>query len=79
MSLEKLENNLKKLEEWKKEGYEWVCLGCHTVYKGKRQEWLYDGHDGRYIDMCRCGCDLFDTIDGIIESIKNKISQLKTN
>jgi len=79
MSLENLENNLKKLEGWKKEGYMHVCLGCHTVYKEKRQELYEDGHGGRYIDMCRCGCDLFDTIEGTIEAIKSKIYKMKSN
>lgn len=77
MSLEKLENNLKKLENWKKEGYRWVCIGCNTVYREKPQ-WLYeDGHGGRYIDICKCGCDLFFGIDRPIVMIKGEIIKLK--
>jgi len=77
MALEKLENNLKKLENWEEKGYKWVCLGCNTIYKGKPEELLEDGHGGRYIKMCRCGSDLFDTIDAIREIIKKRISELK--
>jgi ribosome-associated translation inhibitor RaiA len=79
MALERLENNLRKLEKWKEEGYRFVCLGCNTVYKRKPERFYEDGHGGRYIEMCRCDSDLFDTIDGIIKLIKRQISQLKTN
>lgn len=79
MSLEKLSSNLEKLEGWKREGYRYVCLGCNTVYKQKPERWYEDGHGGRYIKMCSCDCDLFDTIDSVIGMIKGKISKLKTN
>jgi len=79
MSLENLENNLKKLEGWKKDGYNYVCLGCHTVYKQKPERFYEDGHGGRYIEMCRCDSDLFDTIDGTIVAIKSKIYKIKSN
>jgi hypothetical protein len=77
MSLEKLSSNLKKLEDLKKEGYKYVCMGCNTVYKEKPERWYEDGHGGRYIDMCRCDCDLFGTVDGIMNIIKEQISKLK--
>jgi len=77
MSLEKLENNLKKLEEWQEKGYNWVCMGCNTVYKQKPDMLYEDGHGGRFIDMCRCGCDLFNTIDDTIKIIRRKIVDLK--
>ena len=79
MSLKKLESNLKKLENWKKEGYQQICMGCYTVYRQKPTQWYEDGHGGRFIEMCRCGCDLFDTIDGTICSLKRKISEIKSN
>jgi len=73
MSLEKLQNNLRKLEQWEKEGYQWVCFGCNTVYKQKPQELYENGHGGRFIDMCRCGSDLFGEIDYVIGLVKRQI------
>jgi len=46
-------------EECIRDGYLFYCLGCATAYKKIPQEWYEDGHGGRYIDMCRCGSDLF--------------------
>lgn len=37
----------------------WGCLGCNTAYKKKPTQDYNDGHGGRDIEMCRCGCDLF--------------------
>jgi|GEM_PF-2623615 len=46
-------------------GYNYRCLGCNKVYKAKRQEPYEDGHGGRFIDMCGCGCDLFQPLQEI--------------
>lgn len=48
-----------KIKKFLKDGYRWRCLGCGLVSKDKRQEFYEDGHGGRFIDMCRCGSDLF--------------------
>jgi len=77
MSIKRLESNLKKLENWRREGYQFVCIGCNTVYRQKPQEWYEDGHNGRFINMCRCGCDLFHTLDSVIGIMYRKISELK--
>lgn len=58
--------NKKRKEEIKKlleKGYLFRCLSCNTVYKEKKQEFYNDGHGGRYIDMCSCGCDLFQPLE----------------
>lgn len=46
------------------EGYRRVCIGCNTVFKPDcvRREMYEDGHGGRLIEMCRCGCDLIGHI-----------------
>ncbi len=43
-------------------GYRYFCLKCGTVYKTIPTESYEDGHGGRMLDMCRCGCDLFDRL-----------------
>ena len=40
-------------------GNVWYCLKCNTVSKTKRTEQYEDGHGGRRLEMCKCGCDLF--------------------
>lgn len=49
-------------EEAIREGFKYYCLGCRTAYKEKPTEQYEDGHDGRRLEMCKCGCDLFDEI-----------------
>lgn len=49
-------------EQAKEEGYVWFCLACHKIYKEKRTEQYEDGHGGRKLEMCSCGCDLFDKL-----------------
>lgn len=51
-----------RIKELMGEGYRWRCLKCNTVYKEKRVELFEDGHGGRSLDMCRCGCDLFQKL-----------------
>jgi len=42
------------------EGYR--CLGCGRVFESVPTERYEDGHGGRQLDMCRCGCDLFEAV-----------------
>ncbi len=49
-------------EQAKKEGYKYYCIACNKIYKEKRTERYEDGHGGRQIEMCSCGCDLFDNL-----------------
>ncbi len=42
------------------EGYR--CLGCGRVFKSVPTEEYEDGHGGRQLDMCPCGCDLFEKV-----------------
>ena len=41
-----------------KEGYKYYCINCNTVYKHLPTEDYEDGHGGRLLTMCRCGCDI---------------------
>ena len=59
-----IRQQLESLIKFKKDGKRWVCLDCHGVSVKKRQEW--DDYDMRAIDMCRCGCDLFEPIEDTI-------------
>jgi hypothetical protein len=43
-------------------GHVWYCLQCKTAYKKKPTEQYEDGHGGRRLEMCPCGCDLFDRL-----------------
>jgi hypothetical protein len=52
------------------EGYKWVCMNCWGVSRKKPQEWYNDGHVGRHVDMCRCGCDLFMSAEEMIAQLK---------
>ena len=35
------------------------CMGCGRVYKNSPTVEYEDGHGGRFLEMCSCGCDLF--------------------
>lgn len=61
---EKLKENITNLQ---KRGYTHVCLSCNTVYKGIPTSPYADGHNGRDLNMCTCGCDLFSSL----EEVKN--------
>jgi hypothetical protein len=50
-------------EEAMADGYIWFCLGCNKAYKKKPTEQYEDGHGGRQLEMCSCGCDLFARFD----------------
>ena len=50
-------------EDMIKEGYVWFCLSCHKCFKTLPTENYEDGHGGRQIEMCRCGCDIFSELD----------------
>lgn len=43
-------------------GYQVYCLECNTVYRTPPTEQYEDGHDGRRLEMCRCGSDLFGSL-----------------
>jgi len=59
------EERQQKIKELIEQGYRYRCIKCNTAFKEKRQEFYEDGHGGRFIDMCRCGCDLFQRLDEI--------------
>ncbi len=52
------------LREVYSQGYRRVCVGCNKVYKpdSVRKEIYEDGHGGRLMEMCSCGCDLIGYI-----------------
>ncbi len=52
------------LREVYNNGYRQACLNCKTVFKPDkvRKESYEDGHGGRVIEMCGCGCDLMGYI-----------------
>lgn len=60
------------LRELYNKGCRRVCIGCNTVFKPDkvRTEPYADGHGGREIEMCKCGCDL---IGYIIEGKDGKL------
>ncbi len=60
----KREERIKKLI---KEGYRWKCMDCGTIYKDKPEQPYEDGHSGRSIEMCRCGSDLFVSLQEVLE------------
>ena len=39
-------------------GLLYFCSGCSTCYKEVPTEDYEDGHGGRLLTTCRCGCDL---------------------
>jgi hypothetical protein len=45
-------------EEALAKGLRYYCVGCHNVTKEPPTEPYDDGHNGRPITMCECGCDL---------------------
>lgn len=40
------------------EGLLYFCADCRKCYKEVPTEDYEDGHGGRLLTMCRCGCDL---------------------
>ena len=56
------------IEKLIKKRYRYQCFGCKGVFKKKRQEFFYDGHTRRLIDMCVCGCGLFMELKDIVPS-----------
>ena len=44
------------------DGYTVYCLQCNKCYKTPPNEQYEDGHGGRRLEMCRCGCDLFSQL-----------------
>lgn len=39
-------------------GLLYFCANCRLTYKEVPTEDYEDGHGGRLLTMCRCGCDL---------------------
>lgn len=48
------------LRELFDQGYTRVCIGCNTAFKPDKvpKPTYEDGHGGRRLEMCGCGCDL---------------------
>lgn len=66
------EATIENLEGLRREGANYICLGCRRVYVEKPLEWYEDGHGGRNIKMCSCGSDLFETIYEFIKNLLRK-------
>jgi len=67
-------SNLKALHS---RGAEYVCMGCKRVYSDIPSRFYEDGHGGRDIDMCTCGSDLFDSIDGFVAALEKPAVELQ--
>jgi len=66
-----LENAIEGLEQLKKEGYKTMCLMCRRVYRENPSEEYATGHGARLLEICKCSCDMFITIEEKIDSLKN--------
>jgi len=49
----------KTREEVVADGFRFYCMACSRVFRELPTEHYEDGHGGRQLAMCRCGCDLF--------------------
>ena len=54
----------------KEQGARFICLNCYHAYEKKPKKLFEDGHDGRYVEMCTCGADIFEDIKKFTELIK---------
>jgi len=63
-------DSIKNLQELEKKGGKYVCLKCYGIYANKPTQIYEDGHGGRDIEMCKCGCDLFVNINSFIINMK---------
>jgi len=45
-------------DEMLQSGLKYYCMQCKSCFKEIPTEMYEDGHGGRYITMCKCGCDL---------------------
>lgn len=63
---------IKNLDELARQGGRYVCLGCYYPYHKKPEQFSEDGHGGGYMEMCFCGSDLFETIEGFAKLIKGE-------
>jgi len=41
-----------------KAGKKYYCAHCRKTYATVPTEWYEDGHGGRFLTMCSCGCDI---------------------
>ncbi len=48
-----------KREDAIKSGYQIYCLECKSIYITVPTQWYEDGHGGRNIQKCICGCTEF--------------------
>lgn len=70
-----VEDTIDNLVELKQKGARFICMGCYKPYENKPEELYEDGHGGRYLEMCRCGSDLFASID----EFKKMIMKIRTD
>jgi hypothetical protein len=49
-------------EEAIKNGAKYYCVNCKTTFREVPTEVYEDGHGGRLLTMCRCGCDIICSI-----------------
>lgn len=49
-----------------------ICLGCHKIYEKIREERYEDGHNGRMLQICTCGSDLFEKIGDFLARMKKR-------
>ena len=70
VGIDKIDEDASKerFKELKSAGGKFVCLSCKRVYEKKPMQFYEDGHGGRDIEMCVCGCDLLDEIDAFIKN-----------
>jgi len=45
------------------EGLLYFCANCKSCFKKVPVEEYEDGHGGRLLTMCRCGCDLIVSLE----------------
>ena len=63
-------DTIDNLMELERQGTRFVCLNCYRAYEKKPEEIYEDGHGGRYLEMCPCGSDLFESIREFMELLK---------
>lgn len=60
------EDKKRQIAELMAQGFGYVCLDCHTVYKSPPQEsGCSGGHGVQSMDMCRCGSDIFEKLEKV--------------
>ena len=54
-----------------------MCLSCGVVYRENPFEEYETGHNARPLEICKCGCDLFITIDEKIDFSRNNVCEIQ--